>query len=455
VPAPLDEHVFVHHHDLVGMHRWCRAGARWRAGPTIHRVTHTAPKDNATPPRPPPAEPWQDRNFRWLWSGLFVSTLGSHAAGIAYPLLVLALTGSPEVVGWVTALRITPFVLLSLPVGAMVDRWDRRRVMLWCDVGRGLVVGSLPLAMLWGTPTLAHIVAVAVVEGSLMVFYNLAEVAALPRVVARPRLPQASAINQAGFAAAGVAGPALGTALYQASRALPFAADALSYAVSAFTLWRLRGDFSPVPATQPRHLGAEVIAGLRWLWHEKIVRRLALLTGGMNFVVASVPLLLIVMAQRMGASAVDVGLIFSAGGVGGVLGSVVGGYIQRYIAFGRVIGGVVLLRALLFPLYAASPSPLWLGVVYALFEFLGPVYNVVQFSHRIALIPHGLEGRVNAGYRFIAHALNPVGAALCGVLIERVGAGRTLAFYASALGLLAAAALSSRTIRNEPNLAAT
>jgi predicted MFS family arabinose efflux permease len=287
-----------------------------------------------------------------------------------------------------------------------------------------------------------------------MVFYNLAEVAALPRVVPRAQLPQASALNQAGYAAAGIAGPALGTALYQVSRALPFAVDALSYAVSACTLWRLRGDFSAVPATAPRHLGAEVMTGLRWLWREPIVRQMALLTGGLNFVEAAVPLLLIVTAQQMGAGAVDIGLIFSAGGVGGVLGAFVGGRIQRHFSFGRVIAGVVLLQALLFPLYAASPSPLWLGLVYGLIELLGPVYNVVQFSHRIALIPQGLEGRVNAGYRFIAHALNPIGAALCGVMLERVGASPTLAFFACVFGLLAMAALSSRTIRHEPSLAA-
>ena len=92
-------------------------------------------------------------------------------------------------------------------------------------------------------------------------------------------------------------------------------------------------------------------------------------------------------------------------------------------------------------------------MVYGLIEFLGPVYNVVQFSHRIALIPQGLEGRVNAGYRFIAHALNPAGAAWCGVLIERVGAGYTLACFATVFALLALAALSSRTIRHEPTLA--
>jgi predicted MFS family arabinose efflux permease len=381
-----------------------------------------------------------------------VSTLGSHTAGIVYPLLVLALTGSPAIVGWVTALRITPFVLLCLPVGAMIDRWDRRRVMLRCDVGRCAVVGSLPLAMLFAPPTLAHIIVVAVLEGTLMVFYNLAEVAALPRVVPRAQLPQASAINQAGFASAGILGPALGTTLYQFSRALPFAVDALTYAVSAFTLWRLRGDFAPLPASAPRHLGAEVMTGLRWLWREKIVRQMALLTGAMNFVEASVPLLLIVMAQQMGASAVEIGLIFSAGGVGGVLGALVGGRIQRYFSFGQVIGGVVLLQALLYPLYAFSPSVLWLGVLYGLIEFLGPVYNVVQFSHRIALIPQGLEGRVNAGYRFIAHAFYPLGAALCGVMIEGLGAGQTLAFFASVFALMAVVALASRTIRNEPAL---
>lgn len=412
----------------------------------------TSPATADPAPAPASGGPWASPNFRWLWSGMCVSTLGSHAAAIVYPLLVLALTGSPAIVGWVTALRVVPFVLLCLPVGAMVDRWDRRRVMLVCDAGRFVTVGSLPLAMLWGDPTLTHIVIVAVVEGTLMVFYNLAEVAALPRVVPRHQLPQASAINQAGFAAAGIAGPALGTGLYQVSRALPFGVDALSYAVSAFTLWRLKGDFAPLPATGPRRLGAEIMTGLRWLWTEKIVRQMALLTGGMNFIEASVPLLLIVMAQQMGASPAQIGLIFSAGGVGGVLGAVLGGYIQRWFSFGQVIVGTVVLQALLFPLYAVSPSPLWLGVVYGLIHFLGPVYNVVQFSHRIALIPQGLEGRVNAGFRFVAHLPNPVGAALCGVMIERAGAGVTLAFFAVVFGLLALGAAASKTIRHTPRL---
>ena len=385
-----------------------------------------------------------------------VSTLGSHAADIVYPLLVLALTGSPETVGWVTALRVTPFVLLCLPVGAMVDRWDRRRVMLVCDIGRFFVVGSLPVVFLLDEPRLAHIITVAVVEGTLMVFYNLAEVAALPRVVPRPMLPQASAINQAGFAAAGIAGPAIGSSLFQISRALPFAVDALSYAVSAFTLWRLKGDFSSAPdalrTKGPRNLRAEVMQGLRWLWQEKIVRQMALLTGSINFVESAVPLLLIVMAQQMGASAAQIGLIVSAAGVGGVLGAVVGGGIQRRFSFGQVIVTTTVLMALLFPLYGLSPGLWWLALVHGLMCFLGPIYNVVQFSHRIALIPQGLEGRVNAGYRFLAHLPSPLGAALCGVMIERAGVGFTVAFFATVYGVVAVVAAASGTIRHTPRL---
>jgi predicted MFS family arabinose efflux permease len=310
----------------------------------------------------------------------------------------------------------------------------------------------LALALWWGEALLAHIILVAVVEGTLMVFYNLAEVAALPRVVPRPLLPQSSALNQAGWSAAGIAGPALGTGLYQLGRAWPFGLDALSYAVSAFTLWRLKGDFSPVPATGPRRLGPEIMQGLRWLWTEKIVRLMALLTGGMNFVEASVPLLLIVLAQQMGASPAQIGLIFSAGGIGGVLGSVLGGYVQRWFSFGQVIVATTVLQALLFPLYGAGFGLLWLGLVYGLLHFIGPIYNVVQFSHRIALIPPGLEGRVNAGFRFLAHLPSPLGAALCGVMIERTGTGVTLGFFAVVYALLAVAAALSSTIRHTPRI---
>jgi predicted MFS family arabinose efflux permease len=406
----------------------------------------TAGGVTASTAEPAPRPLWRQRNFMLLWGGGVGSALGGQAAGIAYPLLVLALTGSPATVGWVTALRSLPYLLLSLPVGAMVDRWDRRRLMLRCELGCAAAVGSLGLALWWGWASVGHIVAVALVEGTLATFYNLAQVATLPRVVARAQLPAATAQNQAGWSAAGVAGPALGTALYQLSRALPFIADALSYLLSAATLWRLRGDFAPTPASGPRHLLAEIATGLRWVWAEAVVRRLALLTGGINFVQAAVPLLLIVTAQQLDASEAQLGLIFSAAGIGGVLGALLGARVLRWFSFGQVVGGTVALQALLFPLYAVCPHWVWLGAVYGAIMFLAPIYNVVQFSHRLALIPAGLEGRVNAAFRFTAHCLIPVGAAVCGQAIERIGARATLGGFAAVLGALALWAVSDRSL---------
>jgi MFS family permease len=132
----------------------------------------------------------QNRDFMLLWGGQVVSTLGSMASHVIFPLLILAITDSPTAAGIAGALRFVPYLVLSLPVGALIDRWDRKRVMVVSDLGRALAVGSIPAAMALDALTLAHIYIVCFVEGSLFVFFNIAEVAALPRVVPRAQLPK-------------------------------------------------------------------------------------------------------------------------------------------------------------------------------------------------------------------------------------------------------------------------
>jgi predicted MFS family arabinose efflux permease len=384
-----------------------------------------------------------------LWSAQLVSTLGSYAAGIIYPLLVLAITQSPAVVGLVSALRILPYLILSLPVGALIDRWNRRRVMLVCDIGRTVVVGSLPLAMWADVLTMPQIYLVAVIEGTLMVFFNIAETAALTRVVANPQLAEAAAQNQVGFAGAAIAGPALGTWLYSAlGRGLPFVVNAGCFALSACALWRLRTRFDPPPAAgQRRHLRAEIAEGMRWLWSERLVRDMALISGVSNFVQAALPLLLIVLAKRQGAGDGQIGLIFSCAGVGGMIGALIGGQVQRRFSFGQVIIGTMSVQALMFPLMGAAGSALSLGLVYGVIMFAGPIYNVVQFSHRIAMIPDGLQGRVNSSFRLIAFVLNPVGSALCGLVVEHAGELWALGLFALVQGGVALAAALDPAVR--------
>jgi predicted MFS family arabinose efflux permease len=367
-----------------------------------------------------------------LWSGQVVSTFGSSAASIIYPLLILAITDSPAAAGVASALRAVPYLLFSLPVGALVDRWNRRRVMIVCDVARALAVLTIPLALWFDALTLWQIYAVAFCEGSLFVFFNLAEVAALPRVVATADLPRAAAQNEAAFGAAQIAGPSFGTLLFQAlGRGAPFVADAISFAVSALSLSLIDTPFRAAREASPRALRSEIAEGLRWLWSRPLIRSMALLTGAMNFIHAATPLLLIVIAKNMGASDLDIGFVFSIGGIGGIAGSLIGGRIQRRFSFGQVIVAVIWVQALLFPLYLLVPRFLALGVVYALIYTLSPVYNVVQFSYRLALIPDALQGRVNSTFRLLAFGFNPLGAALCGVAIEHFGSTPTLLLFAA------------------------
>ena len=255
-----------------------------------------------------------------------------------------------------------------------------------------------------------------------------------------------------------IAGQAVGAWLLQhGGRALPFGMDALGHLASAWCIWRLRTPLAAAPADPaagPRSLRAEMAVGLRWLWQQPLVRRIAGLTCLSNFVMAAVPLLVIVLAKAQGATEAQIGLVFSASGAGGLLGALAGGWFARRFSFGQVIVGTLVVQAAMLPLLAWAPGPLTLGMAFAVLMFCGPVYNVVQLSRRLAMIPDGLQGRVNSAFRFAANVLYPVGAALCGVLAEQVGPQPTALAFATVMAALALAAASSRVVRLE-GLAAT
>jgi len=176
-----------------------------------------------------PARPLsRNREFGALWVGQTISEFGTSLSAFAYPLLVLALTGSAFQAGLVgTVLASTTFVL-RLPAGAWADRLDRRRLMLASDAGRALALVSIPIADLLGGLTVGHILAVAVVEGALGVVFGPAEAAAVRRVVAADQVRDAVARNQIRAQVAGLLGPIAGGALFTLGRAVPFACDALS-----------------------------------------------------------------------------------------------------------------------------------------------------------------------------------------------------------------------------------
>jgi len=396
----------------------------------------------------------RNRDFMLLWSGQVVSTLGSRITALAFPLLVLAITHSPAQAGLVGFAQALPFLVWFLPAGALVDRWSRKRVMLVADAGRGVALGTVAAAVLLDRVTVAHLVVVAFVEGTLFVFFQLAEAAALPHVVPRAQLPTAVAQNQARDQGAELAGQPLGGFLFGLGHVVPFVADTVSYLVSFLALLPIRPDLEEPRDTPRRHLLAEVSEGVRWLMHQRLLRTLVALVAISNFAFNALPLALIVRAQDLGASPAAIGLMLGALGVGALAGAVAAPAIQRRVPPPAVLLGALWLWAVQSCVLIVAPSVVTIGVALGLGAFAGPPFNVVVASYRYALAPDRLQGRATSVARMIAWGTIPLAALAGGVSVERFGAVPTIAWLAVLALAVAILATLLPTVRRAPPVSA-
>ncbi|HEU5231009.1 MAG TPA: MFS transporter, partial [Ktedonobacteraceae bacterium] len=193
---------------------------------------------------------WRNRGFLLLWGSQAISSIGSGISEIAFPLLVLAFTHSPLDAGLVGALRVLPSLLFSLPGGVLVDRWSRKKVMLFCYIGRGANIATIPLALLFLRLTLAQLCIVAFIDGTLSIFFGLSSIAALPHVVPEGQLPDAVAQNEVGESVTVMVSPMLGGYLFGVLNALPFLFDLISYVLATAFLLFMHMDFQPTGRQQ-------------------------------------------------------------------------------------------------------------------------------------------------------------------------------------------------------------
>jgi predicted MFS family arabinose efflux permease len=398
----------------------------------------------------------RNRDFILLWSGQVVSTLGSEVSGLAFPLLVLSLTGSPAQAGIVGFARGLPYLLVYLPAGALVDRWNRKRVMLAADAGRGLALGSVAVWLAVGRPPIAWLAVVSFVEGALFVFFQLAESAALPHIVPKEQLPLAIAQNQARVQGAQLAGGPLGGVLFGAARVLPFAADAASYAVSFVSLLFVRPALQESRERPPTRLRTEVAEGMRWLWTQPFLRTATLLVAGTNFVHQGLfGIVLIVRARELGASPALIGALFAFGGGAAILGAVVAPWVQRHVSPAAVVLGTLWFWVPATAALALLHEPIGLGLVLAVSNLVGPVFNVVVGAYRYALVPDRLLGRVQSASLVIAWGAIPLGSLFAGFVVATIGARETIVVLAGILMALALCGTASRSVRTVPRLAET
>lgn len=373
---------------------------------------------------------WRNMAFLLVWSGQMVSTLGSSISALALPLLVLALTHSPALAGLLAATRQIPYLLVSLPAGAFIDRWERKKTMICCDLLRWLVLGSVPLAFVTGHLTLIQLYLVALVEGTAYVLFSLAQIAALPQLVESAHLSRAYALDTATEYVGTLAGPGLGAFIISLAPAvavgavLAYLVDSISYLVSVGTLLGVHVSFQVerVRNQTPRRVWREIAEGLHFLWSERSLRNMAFLTASVNFLFISVDLGVIVLAQsQLHLDVQFIGLILSMGGIGGLLGSVLAPWLQERLPSGVMLSASVIVWIATFLLLTLFPLPAILLLVKFLNSLSWPAYGVTVVSYRLALTPDHLQGRVSSAFRCLTYGVEPLGSALGGFLLVQLG----------------------------------
>lgn len=347
---------------------------------------------------------WRNREYVLLWSGQTVSAIGSQFSGFVLPLLVLVLTNSAAQAGLIGALEGLPYLILSVPAGILIDRWNRKAVMIVCECSRGINMVSIPAAFAVGHVYVPQLYVVALIEGTLFVFFNLAETSSLARIVPSEQLPSALAQQELTWGISALAGPTLAGALYSVvSAAFPFLVDAISYAISALSLFRMRAAFQMPRAAPTGNLVTGIREALHWLWHQPLLRALALLSAAGDFLFSGIGLIPMVIAQQqMHASPVAIGLIFTFAAIGGIVGSFFSSWVQRRLTLGQAVIGSEWATSLLFPLLLVAPNPLGLGLVRTLLSTTVSVSNPIRLNYQLAVTPDRLQGRVNSLTALIA-----------------------------------------------------
>ncbi|WP_427887880.1 MFS transporter [Kribbella sp. GL6] len=389
-----------------------------------------------------------------LLTGQTVSSLGSAMSSFVFTLLGLAITGSPVQAGLVGTASSLGTILVALPGGALADRWSRRRILIGYTFLGAFLFGSVAVAAWLGHLTLPHLLLVGLLNGAGYALFMPAESAALREIVAPEDISTALAASHGRANVAGLAGAPLGGLLFSIGRAIPVAADAISYLVMAIMLTTIR---HPLPAAQPAGEAPEPIlkairSGLAWLFRQRDLRTIAVTATLLNFAANGTILVLILSMQQRGVRPSVIGLLETAMGVGGLLGAFAAPRLLAKYSTGKItiVGSWVI--TVTFAATAASTRPAVLIALPALAVFLLPALNSGLFGYQMLITPNKLQGRAQSAFMFMSNGAAPLAPFLGGVFLGTLGARNALLLFAALLAVGAVLLTVSRSIRSIPLL---
>jgi len=381
---------------------------------------------------------WRHGDFLRLWSAETVSQLGTQVSQLALPLAaILVLDASAFQVAFLTTVEFLPFVLLTLPAGVWVDRMRRRPILVVADLGRGLLLASIPLAHAFGQLTIWQLYVVGFGVGVGTVFFDVSYQSYLPSLVDRRQLVEGNSKLEISRSGALIAGPGLAGALVGAITA-PYAilVDALSFLGSAAFLFRIEAQEERPERVQETSMRRELKEGLRYLLGHRYWRPFAICTASSNFFgQVGFSIFLVYAVRELDLSPQLIGLSLIPLGAGGLAAAVFAGRLSLRFGVGPTIIGAAALfgpASLLVPLAPASHPIPFFAVSFALLGATGIIYNITGISLVQTITPERLLGRLNASRRFIVWGTIPLGALTGGALASVVGLRATL--FVGAIG---------------------
>jgi predicted MFS family arabinose efflux permease len=393
----------------------------------------------------------RNRDFMLLQTGQLLSSAGTQVTSIAYPLLVLSLTGSASKAGFVAFARLLPMVLFALPAGLAADRWSRKALMIGADCVRVLAVGALATALLADSAVFWMIPVVAFVEGAGHAVFTAARDGAMRSVVPAEQLPAAVAAQTGRQATVNLAGAPLGGALFGIARSLPFIADVVSYAFSTCSLLAMKARFQEERDADRASIRERLTEGFRFLWGQPFLRACAFLFGLGNFIGPGLLFTVVVLGTHQGLSSGAVGILVAAFSACVLLGSFLSPFVRRALPVRAVL-------VLEFWTWSGCAIYLIWPNVYVLLAGMLPTALVIPSTDSIvhafgiALTPDRLLGRAGAVRMTIALAIAPLGPLVAGALLGAASGRATVAVFAAFALALAIWGTLSPSIRAAPAL---
>lgn len=381
-------------------------------------------------------------NYWKLWSASVVSNFGDGIAGVAYPWLASAITRDPVQIALIGVATRLPWLVFSLPAGVITDRADRKRLIAAMDVFRLAITLLVAFFVVMVSDDLLDPSAATGTAGGrashLLVLYasalafGFAEVlrdnaaqTLMPALVDTAQLERANGrLWGAEMVMNSFVGPPLGGLLIAVAFALPFFANAATFAISAVLILSLAGSYrasGTATSGVRRSFRVEIVEGVKWLWQHSLLRTMAIVLGVMNAMsMMALSTYVLFVQEILGLEAASFGVLLSAGAVGGVIGSLLASRVSQRIGPGSSLFTAIALSSATLAITGSTSSAVLVWAMFVIQSFAGVLWNVITVSLRQTIIPDRLLGRVNSVYRFFAWGMMPLGALLGGAVVAVV-----------------------------------